>query len=457
MSIPLVAAMVDVRRGERAAVALATCGFFLILCAYFVLRPVREAMGIERNFDDLYWLWIATFVGMLAANAVFAVLASKVSKRLLASLTYRLFGLTLTVFVLILTLFPGLLHTHFAVVPWVDQPLTVGHVFYVWLSVFNLLAVSIFWSQASDHFTLEQAKRLFPILAAGGTAGALAGAGITFWLAEALGPVVLMAGSLVMFRLAIWVCDLAFRNRGIAAEGAPGAGAASTVQKASRAPERLNAVRALGRVFSSSYLVGISGWMFALAIAASLLYFTQAEIISDKGRDLRQNIVFFAQIDLFTQGFTLVLQLTVTTALFRFFGVGRMLLLCPITVVACYATLSIWPTYAVMAIYGAMFRSARYAITRPARESLFVVLSSEEKYVSKAALDTVVYRAGDVAGLLVSKVLKEFGATFPAVVVIITPLAVVWSVLGLWLGRRQKALGQDRAPVASVASVGAGS
>ncbi|MCA9288518.1 MAG: hypothetical protein KDA05_08030 [Phycisphaerales bacterium] len=450
-SAPL-AALFSLRRGEPRAVVLGGLAFFLILCSYFVLRPVREAMGVHRNFDDLYWLWIVTLLGMVGANALYATLASSVAKRLLATCTYRVFALSLATFVLVLTLAPHLTERPFATLAVFDQPVTVGHVFYVWISVFNLFAVSLFWAQAADRFGLEQAKRLFPLLGAGGTLGALAGSTITTSLAGHVEPVFLMGLSLVLWRGAIAASQWAFGSRPDASTESR----ANVTSVASEADARshqspraadggtragpLHAWRALTRVVASPYLLGISAWMFALAIASSLLYFTQARIITDTGADLRDKIFLFAQIDLLTQGATLLIQLTITARLFRLLGVGRMLLVIPALLVLGYAALAVAPIYAVLALFQAAFRASRYAIATPARESLFTVVSPEEKYVSKAALDTFVYRAGDVSGALMYALLDRLAATLAAIAAVVVPLAVAWSLVGLWLGRRQKQL-----------------
>ena len=169
------------------------------------------------------------------------------------------------------------------------------------------------------------------------------------------------------------------------------------------------------------------------------MYFTQARIITDRGGDLRQNIMLFGRIDLFTQPPHL-LQITATAGLFRAIGVGRMLTITPMVLVLGYGALAVAPVYAVLAIFQAVFRATRHAIAAPARESLFTVVSLEQKYVSKAALDTFVYRAGDVAGSLMFLALDRAGAGLFIVAGVVAPLALVWGALGLWLGRKQHRL-----------------
>lgn len=464
--------LVQIRRGEHIPVSLAAAAFALILYSYALLRPVREAMGIQRDFNDLYWLWFATLIGMVIANVVYAFLATRVPTRLLAGTAYRVFGLSLAGFVVLLTLVPGLTDDPFMTIPgWIvrspaPQPITVGHAFYVWLSVFNLFAISLFWAQAAGTFTLEQAKRLYPLIAAGGTIGALAGSSTTTMLAREVQPACIMALSLILLRLAVLAGAWAFGRQMQDAEPVQtpaNAGSPATLRR-----PRLNAWRGLRSVFASPYLGSIGVWVMLLAIASSLMYFTQVEIVRDQGRDLQERVFLFAQIDLLTQGFTLLLQLVATAALLRLVGVGRLLIVCPLVLVVGFVALAaadslpglarnghlgspatvlevgllaVSPVYAIMALFQASFRAAERAIARPARETLFTVVRPEEKYVSKPAIDTFVYRGGDVLGSTLHGLLHSMKAGLVPILAIVAPLAIVWAALGLWLGRKQKRLG----------------
>lgn len=456
MGVGWMQTLVQVRAGERRPVVLAGVAFALILYSYALLRPVREAMGIQRDFNDLYWLWFATLIGMVIANAAYAFLATRIPTRLLAGTTYRVFGLSLAGFVVLLTLFPGLTDDPFMTIPgWivrsdVPQPITIGHAFYVWLSVFNLFAISLFWAQAAGTFTLEQSKRLYPLIAAGGTIGAVAGSFTTTMLARDVQPAWIMALSLVVLRLAVLAGAWAFGEQD--APPAPtttantATAAASEPSRASQArppSSRLNAWRGLRRIVSSPYLACISVWVLLLAIASSLMYFTQVEIVADKGKDLQERVFLFAQIDLLTQGVTLLLQLAATSYLLRSFGVGKLLIACPLVLVIGYAALALNPVYGVMALFQATFRAAERAIARPARETLFTVVAPEEKYVTKPAIDTFVYRGGDVLGSTLHMLLHSMKAGLVPILIIVAPLAIVWSGIGLWLGRQQQRLAQS--------------
>lgn len=443
----------QIRPGERRPVVLAALAFALILYSYALLRPVREAMGIQRDFNDLYWLWFATLIGMVIANAAYAFLATRIPTRLLAGTTYRVFALSLVGFVVLLTLCPWLTDDAFMTIPgWivrspVPQPITIGHAFYVWLSVFNLFAISLFWAQAAGSFTLEQSKRLYPLIAAGGTIGAVAGSFTTTMLARDVQPAWIMALSLVVLRLAVLAGTWAFREQDAPSATASAAKTAASEPSAgvpARPPKsRLNAWRGLRRIVSSSYLACISLWVLLLAIASSLMYFTQVEIVADKGKDLQERVFLFAQIDLLTQGVTLLLQLAATSFLLRSFGVGRLLLACPLVLVIGYAALAMSPVYGVMALFQASFRAAERAIARPARETLFTVVAPEEKYVTKPAIDTFVYRGGDVLGSTLHMLLHSMKAGLVPILIIVAPLALAWSAIGLWLGRQQQRLAQS--------------
>lgn len=454
------ASVIDVRRGEREPTVLAGATFFLILCSYMLIRPVREAMGVERAFDDLYWLWFGTLGGMVLANALYAFLAARVRVRMLAPIAYGVFALSLAGFMVLLIVDPTRAGRGIATLPgWVvgsgsPQPLTLGHVFYVWLSIFNLFVISLFWAQAAATFGLEQSKRLFPVVAAGGTMGAVAGSFLATQIAELVGPAAMMGVSLALLCGAIALGRVAFANQagagdagGAAPERTPGA------RSRERAP-RLDVLAGVRSIASSRYMLCIGAWVTLLAVGSSLLYFTQAEIVRDRGRDLAERIALFAQIDLLTQGITLLLQLTATAGLLRVLGVGRLLLAGPVVLVVGYAALAAAPVYATIALFQACFRAAERGVARPARETLFTVVPAEQKYVTKPFLDTFVYRAGDVVGMLAHRGLHAAAAGLWPVVAAGFALAAVWGGLGLWLGRAQRRLAERAAAGPSGAGAG---
>jgi len=403
-----------VRDDEVGPVALAALGFFLVLCGYFMLRPVREAMGVERGMGELRVLFIATMVVTVLGNIVLGAVVARVARGRLVSVVYRTVIVCLVAFFVLLRFFPDQVGTD------------TGRVFYVWLSVANLFLTSLFWVTLSDCLELSQSKRLFPIIAVGGTLGAIAGASINRVLVESIGIEwffliaigFLEAGvfTLSLFRRACgrrgWRGDPVERDRPLGGRSWQG----------------------IWLVMRSPFLMGIVGYILLLAVAHTLLYFATREIIADSAETTAGRSALFANIDILTQVMTLVVQLFVVGRLMRWMGVGVSLAALPVVLVGGFTALTLWPIYAAAAIFEAVFRVGKYAIARPARETLFTIVSDNERLAAKPFIDTFVYRFGDVLGTALTPVL-----------LVAAPVAVGWAGVGLWLGRRQSALAGDLA------------
>jgi AAA family ATP:ADP antiporter len=188
----------------------------------------------------------------------------------------------------------------------------------------------------------------------------------------------------------------------------------------------------------SPYLLGLSGYVLILAVVATFLYFTRLAMVAELGDDLDTRTTWFARIDLFTQIATLVLQLLVTGHLMKRLGVPLTMALLPVTVALGMAGLAVVGTLAALVLFEAAFRAVQRAVMRPARETLFTVVSREEKYKAKGFIDTFVYRGGDVAGAWTEGLLGRLGMGLVALAALTIPMAVAWAALGVWLGRAQE-------------------
>jgi AAA family ATP:ADP antiporter len=206
----------------------------------------------------------------------------------------------------------------------------------------------------------------------------------------------------------------------------------------------------LRAVFRSPYLVGISVYMLILAVIATFLYFTRLQMVAALGADLDMRTTVFAQIDLYTQITTLVLQALVAGKLMKRVGVPATLTLLPITVALGFLGLALVASLATLVVFEAAFKAVQRAIMRPARETLFTVVSRADKYKAKAFVDTFVYRGGDVLGAQVEGVLGRLGTGLAALISVSVPLAVVWGALGVWLGLRQEREALHRSPPSPV-------
>lgn len=414
--------LAPVRPGEVRAVALAFGYFFCLLAGYYVLRPLRDEMGIAGGVRNLQWLFTATFVVMLAAVPLFGAVVARLPRRRFIPLVYHFLVLNIAAFWVLLTL---------------DiERVLVARVFFVWISVFNLFAVSVFWSFMADLFRSEQGKRLFGLIAAGGSAGALLGPTITLWLAVPLGPVNLLIVAAVFLELAV-LCALALER------AAPGLAAASETPAApARAAEAgrigggwLDGIALLAR---SRYLAGIALWVSMLSLAGTILYFAQANIVAAASDDPAVRTRIFAGIDLAIGIMTILVQFLVTGRLIQRFGTGRAAAFLPFVFCLGFVALAAAPMLAVVIAFQAAQRAANFAISNPAREILFTVVDRDEKYKAKNVIDIVVFRGADAASAWVFEAMRGLGLGIAAIALVAVPLCAGWLALALALGRAQE-------------------
>jgi len=419
-----IARLLNLRDDEAGPTLLAALSFFLVLCGYFMLRPLRDAMGVQRGMDDLRWLFFCTLLVMIPANVLFGWVATRFVRRLLVPAVFRFVTICLVVFA-------GLLHfAPQAVGLW------TGYVFYVWLSVANLFLTSLFWVTLADGFTLERSKRLFPVIAVGGTLGALGGGAFNAHYARSFAPVWFFVLAIVLLEGAVWA--LGALRRAYEARGWRG--------EPRRAPLGGSPLRGMARVVRSPYLLGIGGYIFLLAVANTLLYFATRQIVVGTTVSDEERQRLFGLIDTWAQSLTLLTQLFVTGRLLRRLGVGFVLTLLPAVTVAGFAALAVAPVFLVGALFEASFRAGKYALARPARETLFTVVDDADRLQAKPFIDTFVYRGGDAAGVIVDAQAAAWaralsglgGAAVLPVAGIATLLSVFWAALGVALGRAQR-------------------
>lgn len=393
--------------------------FFCLLCSYYVLRPVRDEMGIQGGPENLQWVFSGTFLAMLGAIPVFGWLSSRFPRRALLPAVYLFFVANLLIF--------------FALVQAGVAPAQTAQAFFVWVSVFNLFVVSVFWSLMADLFRNEQARRLFGFIAAGGSAGALAGPTLVAVLAPGIGPAMLLpisacfllAAVLCILRLSAWAAAGGTHERRESAAGRPlGGGIFSGITLLLR----------------SEYLLGIGLYIILYTVLSTFLYFQQAYIVAGAISDPGQRTALFATLDLVVNCLTLLLQMFVVGRLIGRFGVTLALVLLPGVAIVGFFTLGLFPTLAVLIVFGVIRRAGEYAISKPAREILFTVVSREEKYKAKNVIDTVVYRGGDAVSGWLFEGLRILGVSFSGISFAAVPIALLWTTTGYLLGRRQEQL-----------------
>jgi ATP:ADP antiporter, AAA family len=416
----------NVRRDELVPVLFAALFFFCILTALMLLRPARDALGMQRGIEAVRWLFMGTAVITLLVNPVFGLLVSRFRRLHFISLTYVFFALSLLGFYLLMVLTPEAVGV------------TSGQVFYVWFSVFNLFVTMVFWALMADRFSLEQGKRFFGMIAVGGTCGAIFGPWLASVLVRPIGtPALLLvsAGFLMLALAAAWM--VARLQPELPRQVDPEDPDAPPVVS-EHAIIGGSAWEGFRAVFRSRYLTGIAAYVVILAIMATFIYFTRLQMVAALGDDLDLRTTWFARIDLITQVATLVLQAIVAGHLMKRLGVHVTLALLPVTVALGFIGLAIVGSLVALIVFEATFRAVQRAIMRPARETLYTVVSREDKYKSKAFIDTFIYRGGDVVGAQTEGLLGRLGMGLAALASVAVPLALAWAALGFWLGRAQQ-------------------
>lgn len=403
--------------GEGTAALWAFAYFFALLSSYYILRPVRDEMGILGGVENLHWLFTGTFVAMLAAVPLYGVAVRRWPRRHLLPRVYLFFILNLLVFY-------GLFRAGLAEA-W------LARAFFIWLSVFNLFVVSVFWSFMADLFSNAQARRLFGFVAAGGSAGAIAGPALTAGLAATLGTVNLLLVSAALLGLAV-VCI-----HGLLAWDNPQRPGGDPRAEAALGGSALAGFTLLLR---SPYLLGIALFILLYTTLSTFLYFEQAHIVRAAFSDSTQRTALFAGIDLAVNTLTVLAQLFLTGRLVERMGLAATLALIPAFLMVGFAALGAAPVLGVLVAVQVLRRAGNYAIARPAREMLFTVVDRESRYKAKNVIDTVVYRGGDALSGWAFAGLTALGLGLSAIAWLGVPLAAAWLAVGLWLGRRQEQL-----------------
>jgi len=417
--------LVDVRPHELAAVAWSWLFFFAVLSAYYVIRPIRDDMGVAGGVNNLPWLFTGSLTGMLLANPPFAYLVSRMPRARFVSWGYRFFALNLVAFFALLTWGPT------------AQQVWFGRAFFIWTSIFNMFVVSIFWSVMADVFAPGQSKRLFGFIGAGGTIGGIAGAALTSWLVGTLGAANLLLVSAVLLEVAALSARALFGQPRTATTAEDGRAAAPQGPEIAIGGTVWEGMR---RAFADPYLLNVTLNMLFFTVLTTFLYFQQAAIVDTTLTDRAERTRFFANIDLAVNVLTLATQTFATGRAVRRWGVAAALAFLPVLSVVGFGVLGLAPTIAVLMTFQVVRRAGNFAVARPAREVLFTVVPRADRYKSKTFIDTVVYRAGDQIGAWAYAPLAALGAGVAGISSVAVALAALSAVNAVWLGRKMQRL-----------------
>ncbi len=407
---------------ERPAVRWAFLYFFAVLSAYYILRPLRDEMGIVGGVKNLPWLFTATFVVMLLAVPFYSAVVARFPRRKIIPIVYRFCALNLLAFLLLDR--AGVSEVH------------VARIFFVWVSVFNLFVVSIFWSFMVDTFRAEQGKRLFGAIAAGGSLGAIAGPFLAALLVTSFGRAGLYVASALFLEAAVFCV-----RRLIAWAAAHEAGGVG------RAPDRPvggGVLSGFRLAMSSPYLLAVVFMMLAYTITSTVIYADQARIVGATIQESTVRTALFARIDLWVNVVALAAQFFVTGWVLTALGLG--FALCVLPLLTAGGFLGLWSAPGLATLFAVQIarRGVQYGLERPSREVLFTVVTSEEKYKAKAFIDTVVFRGGDAAAIWAYDAARSMGPPASAVTAVMLVVCAGWVGVALFAARRHAALATVR-------------
>jgi AAA family ATP:ADP antiporter len=414
---------VDVRPNEVRALGLGFAFHFLILTGYYILRPIRDSIAASNRLETLPWMFTATLVAMLLANVLFAAVVARMSRRKFIPLAYGFFIFNLGLFFVLMRSSPA------------EGQIWIGRGLYVWVSVFNLFNTAIFWAFMTDLFTVEQGKRLYGFIAVGGSLGAIAGAYITKHCVGQIGPANLLAISAVTFAVAGSL--VRFFPTGFADRHEP--------EEAKEAPIGGSVWSGLTHIARSPYLLGLAGSMLLYTITSTWAYFQQSDLAREALKGGADRTIFLANLEIWVNSITVLIQIFLTGRLLKWFGVGITLVAMPFLSMVGFAAMGIAPSLALLAIFQVTRRAAAYALLRPSREILFTVLRREDKYKVKSVTDTLGYRVGDQIGAWSYGGLHAMGLGLSSISFIAVPIAAGWCALSIWLGKRQVEMAKARA------------
>lgn len=392
---------------------------FSLFLSYYILRPIRDELGVAGGVRNLPWLFTGTLLAMLLVNPIFSYLVKRCSREHFIKLTYRFFSFNLLVFLVALQFSSN------------AQNVWIGRVFFIWVSVFNLFVVSVFWSFIVDIFNSEQGKRLFGFLAAGATMGGIAGSSLTSTLVAGIGQNGLLFIAMILIECSIFASQrLANVHHGERKK----TGTVSDDEK----PIGGGIFTGMTHTFRSPYLFSIALFIFFYSTTSTILYFHQASIAESVFNDRNSRTAFFANIDFWVNVFTLLFQLLLTGRVLGWLGVAFTLCALPLITTLGFAVLIGYPTIAIFVAVQVVRRVSNFSLARPAREILFTSVTREDRYKTKNFIDTFVYRAGDQLASWTYAGFIAAGLSLSGIAVVAVPVSCLWLILSIWLGRKHE-------------------
>ena len=410
--------ILGLEKSEYVAVAWSFAYFFCVLSAYYIIRPIREAMAVGSGPNTLPWLFFATFVTMLVVTPIYGLVASRYSRRQFLPWVYLFFISNIIIFWIVFSIAVNTMSDH----------IWLGRIFFVWISIFNLFVVSVFWSFMAEIYTREQGRRLFGFITSGGSIGALMGGIATSYLTVRIGFQNVFPIAAIMLLLAIYCI------RGLRGQVTQSPGGTSANAGAAEKPLGGNPFAGITQVFSSKFFSYIAFKSVIASLLGTALYMFTAQMVQLSIPDTNEQTQFFSNINNWTNLLALIGQMLVVNRVVHRFGIGVSMTLLPIASVAGFLLLAVEPTLGIVALLTVLRRALGFGFSKPTTDMLYSVVTPEEKYKAKNFIDTAVYRAGDVVGILSIRGLFALGMGIPAISVLMLPYAALWASISLWLG-----------------------
>ncbi len=388
---------------------------FILMASYFVLRPVRDAMASDWSDSEVSFLWNLQFFVSIAIVSLYGLMVSRVRFKSVVPLMYSIFALSFIGF--------------YFLTPMFANPSFVEKAFYIWVSAFSLFHLSVFWSLMSDTFNKEQGKRLFAIIASGGSAGALVGPIIPALFAEHLGLDALMlvaaCGLCFVVPLTLYLNHLKQHDLGNSSTG-------QGVNQAAIGGRWWSGFRDF---VSNRYLLCIGVFILLYVFIGSFVYFEQKNLLAEFSRPQRAQIL--ATIDWVVNSLTFFTAFFVTSRIVTRLGMPVTLALMPVLLVIGMAALAFAPLIVILMAVQVTRRTGNYAVTRPAREMLFSQVNQEQRFKSKPVIDIVVYRGGDaISGSVFAFLSEGLGLGLALIALIGAGISTIWAYVGVFLGRQ---------------------
>ncbi|HXR93453.1 MAG TPA: Npt1/Npt2 family nucleotide transporter [Steroidobacteraceae bacterium] len=406
---------------EMPAVIAAFVLFFAVFAGYFAVRPVRETVGTILGRQRVSDLFVVTWIVSIGVVMLYATLVARIRRAVLLPAIYGGVAVLLAAIGVALKSNP--------------QGTVMPAVFYVLISVLNLFIVSVFWSFLLEIFSKDQTKRLFGVIAVGGTAGALVGPVTTDLVVGSIGNSGVLFMGAGLFVVAI-LCQRTLIHQGTIFKARQAGQTAATSDD--RPVGSANPFAGLMLVLKSPYLLGIAVFMVLLSSVTTFLYLEQLDIVKRTFSDPSERTQIFSRLDYIVQSLTIVLQFFVTGRIAQRFGVVTLLTVVPLLMVVSFLGLAASGTFAVLAVAMVLRRVGEYAFIRPGREMLYSVVDTETKYKAKSFNDVPVYRGGDALSAQVQDLLVHKGFSSSSIAVLGAVIAAAWGFTAWRLGRKVK-------------------